>query len=59
MLVKKRVAVVGAGMTKFVRRAQETGKELAFEAVRQALDSCNMRIQDIESVALGTAPDCV
>ena len=38
MEVKKRVAVVGAGMTKFVRRAQETGKELAFEAARQALD---------------------
>ena len=26
----RRVAVVGAGMTKFVRRAQETGKELAW-----------------------------
>ena len=28
----RRVAVVGAGMTRFVRRAQETGKELAFQA---------------------------
>ena len=28
----RRVAVVGAGMTRFVRRAQETGKELAWEA---------------------------
>jgi len=44
-------------MTKFMRRAQETGKELAFEAVRQALDSSNMRIEDIESVAMGSAPD--
>ena len=26
---KRRVAVVGAGLTKFVRRAQETGPELA------------------------------
>ena len=57
MCAKKRVAVVGAGMTKFMRRAQETGKELAFEAAKQALDSCNMRIQDIDSVALGSAPD--
>ena len=40
-----------------MRRAQETGKELAYEAVRQALDSSNMRIEDIDSVALGTAPD--
>ena len=57
MFVKKRVAVVGAGITKFMRRAQETGKELAYEAVRQALDSSNLRIEDIESVALGSAPD--
>ncbi len=28
----RRVAVVGAGMTRFMRRAQETGKELAWEA---------------------------
>ena len=27
----RRVAIVGAGMTRFVRRAQETGKELAFQ----------------------------
>ena len=32
-----RVAVVGAGMTKFVRRAQETGKELSSIATREAL----------------------
>jgi len=54
---KRRVAVIGAGITKFVRRAQETGKELSFEAVRMALDSCDMRMQDIDSVTMGTAPD--
>ena len=32
----RRVAVIGAGMTRFVRRAQETGKELAWEASRAA-----------------------
>ena len=57
MQPRRRVAVVGAGMTKFMRRAQETGRELSFEAVRSALDSCNMRIEDIQSVALGSAPD--
>ena len=35
----KRVAVIGAGMTKFVRRAQETGKELSWIAARAALDN--------------------
>ncbi len=53
----RKVAVVGAGMTKFVRRAQETGKELSWEAVRMALDSCEMTIDDVEAVCMGTAPD--
>ena len=54
---KRRVAIVGAGMTKFVRRAQETGKELAWEAASKALESCEMTLDDIDSVVLGTAPD--
>ncbi len=53
----RKVAVVGAGMTKFVRRAQETGKELAFEAAKMALDSCELKLEDVDGVALGTAPD--
>ncbi len=53
----RKVAVVGAGMTKFMRRAQETGRELAFQASKMALDSCEMTLDDIDSVALGTAPD--
>lgn len=54
---RRRVAIVGAGITKFMRRAQETGKELSFEAARMALDSCGMRMRDIDSVSMGTAPD--
>ena len=53
----RRVAIVGAGMTKFMRRAQETGKELAWEATKMALDSCEMKLSDIDDVVLGTAPD--
>ena len=53
----RKVAVVGAGMTKFVRRAQETGKELAYEAAKMALDSCELKLDDVDGVALGTAPD--
>ncbi len=53
----RKVAVVGAGMTNFVRRALETPKELSFEATRVALDSCEMKLADIEAVAHGSAPD--
>jgi acetyl-CoA C-acetyltransferase len=52
-----RVAVVGAGMTRFMRRAQETGKELAWEAARAALDSCELSLADVDAVCLTSAPD--
>ncbi len=54
---RNRVAVVGAGMTKFVRRAQETGKELAWEAASKALESCEMTLDDIDAVVIGSAPE--
>jgi len=44
-------------MTKFVRRAQETGKELSWQASRMALQSCDLTLDDIEAVCMGTAPD--
>ncbi|MEW6567915.1 MAG: thiolase domain-containing protein [Chloroflexota bacterium] len=53
----RKVAVVGAGMTKFVRRALETGKELSWQAASMALESCEMTLDDIEAVCMGTAPD--
>ena len=53
----RKVAVVGAGMTRFVRRAQETGKELSWQAARMALQSCEMTMDDIGAVCMGTAPD--
>lgn len=53
----RRVAIVGAGMTKFVRRAKETPKELAYYAAKAALDSCGARLKDIDAVVLGSAPD--
>ncbi len=52
-----RVAVIGAGMTRFVRRAQETGKELAWIASRAALDSCELTLDGIDAVCLTSAPD--
>jgi acetyl-CoA C-acetyltransferase len=53
----RRVAAVGAGMTKFMRRALETPKELTYGAAAMALESADMRRRDIDSVVLGTAPD--
>jgi acetyl-CoA C-acetyltransferase len=52
-----RVAIVGAGMTKFVRRAQETAKELSWGAAHLALESCGMTLDDVDAVVIGTAPD--
>ena len=53
----RRVAVVGAGITKFMRRALETPKELAWQASKAALDSSGLYLEDIDGVVLGTAPD--
>jgi acetyl-CoA C-acetyltransferase len=53
----RRVAIVGAGMTRFVRRAQETANELAWEASSKALESCELKLKDIDSVVIGTAPE--
>ena len=53
----KRVAIVGAGITKFVRRAQETPPELSWAAAKAALDSAGMTLDEIDCVIHGTAPD--
>jgi acetyl-CoA C-acetyltransferase len=53
----RRVAVVGAGMTKFVRRAKETAPELTYQATKMALDSCEMTLPQIDCVVHGTGPD--
>lgn len=53
----RKVAVIGAGMTKFVRRAKETPKELTWQAVSSALQSCELTMDDVDAVCLGTAPD--
>ena len=44
-------------MTKFMRRALETPKELAWLAAKAALDSAEMSLDQIGGVVLGTAPD--
>jgi len=55
--MSNRVAVIGVGMTKFMRRAKEAPGELAAQAVQMALEDAGMGIGDIDAVTLGTAPD--
>ncbi len=49
--------MIGAGMTRFVRRAQETGKELAWIAASEALLSAGVGLDDVDAVCLTSAPD--
>jgi acetyl-CoA C-acetyltransferase len=44
-------------MTRFVRRAQETGKELSAIAARAALESAGIGLDRVDAVCLGSAPD--
>jgi acetyl-CoA C-acetyltransferase len=55
--MKNKVAVIGAGMTRFVRRAEESSGELTAMAVEMALEDAGLTIDDIDAVCLGTAPD--
>lgn len=57
MSFQSKVSILGAGMTKFMRRAQETGKELAFEAANMALQNAGLTIKDIDCVISVSAPD--
>ncbi len=45
-MIKRRVAVIGAGMTLFRRRLLETGRELSYEASDMALTSAGMTMKD-------------
>ncbi|HET6780472.1 MAG TPA: thiolase domain-containing protein, partial [bacterium] len=54
---RRRVAVIGAGMSLFMRRALETGKELSYYAASQALESAGVRLKEIQAVVMATAPD--
>lgn len=54
---QRRVAVIGAGMSLFMRRALETGKELSYYAAAQALDAAGVRLKDVQAVVMATGPD--
>ncbi len=51
------MAVIGAGLSLFMRRALETGKELSYYAAAQALEAAGVRLKDIQAVVMASAPD--
>src|SRR2546428_11330313 len=53
----RRVAIIGAGLSLFMRRALDTGKELAYYAASQALQTAGIRLKDIQAVVMATPPD--
>lgn len=53
----RKVGVIGAGMTLFRRRLQDTPKELCYEAAKMALDSAGLTLADVNMVVSGSAPD--
>src|SRR5437879_11784020 len=54
---QRRVAIIGAGLSLFMRRALDTGKELSYYAASQALDAAGVSRKDIQAVVIATAPD--
>ena len=53
----RKVGVVSVGMTKFMRRAKETAKELAYYSAKEALNNAGITRKDVDSVIVGSAPD--
>ncbi|MEM0233013.1 MAG: thiolase domain-containing protein [Candidatus Nezhaarchaeales archaeon] len=51
----KKVAIIGAGCSKFGERNDVTVAELAFEAFKPAVEDAGITPKDIEFVAVGTA----
>lgn len=53
----RKVAIIGAGMTKFARRHFKTPQELVQEASIKALEEAGLGYNDIDCVVIGSAPD--
>jgi len=51
----KRVAIVGAGCSKFGKREDASMQELAFEAVKKALDDAEVTTADLDATFVGNA----
>lgn len=55
MIAMRKVAVIGAGISKFGNRHDVNLSELAFEAVKPSIEDSGVDSKDIEFMALGTS----
>ena len=53
----KRIAVVGVGNSKFGVRDDASMKELAFEAIKEALKDCGLELKDVDAMVTANASD--
>ena len=52
-MITRNVAIIGTGHTKFGVRTDVNLQELAWEAIKQALEEANLEQKDIEYFAVG------
>jgi len=52
-----RIAVVGVGNSKFGVRDDASMKELAFEAIKEALEDCGLELKDVDAMVTANASD--
>jgi len=53
----RRVAIVGVGHTKFGKRSDASLRELAFEAVKSAIEDTQISLNEVEASIVGIASD--
>lgn len=53
----KRVAIVGTGNSKFGVRNDASIRELAFEAIKEALEDCGLTLKEVDAMITATACD--
>ena len=56
-LAMPRVTVIGAGHTRFGRRPDATVQQLAFDALREALQDAGIEKRRVDGVAAGSVPE--
>ncbi len=55
--MSKKVAIIGVGQSKFVRRYEGSIKELVFEGFSEAVKDANISVKDIDASVVCSAPE--
>ena len=55
--MSKKVAIIGVGQSKFVRRYEGSIKELVFEGFSEAIKDANIPLKDIDATVVCSAPE--